>query len=349
MRVGNDVFKEDMKRICFSTVIPWENLVGKHVLVTGATGLLGYSLINSLLFYGSIHNVPLYIYAVARNKEKFEKKYERQIKDYSNLFFIESDVRSNLDIKDNIDYIIHAASETRSQSFIEQPVETIETAVYGTKNLLELAREKKVKGFLYLSTMEVYGYPSKGHKVKESDVCSIEPLRIRNSYPMGKLMCENLCCAYMQEYEIPVKILRLTQTFGPGIDYDDKRVFAEFARCAVEHRTIVLHTEGKTSRSYLYTADAVTAMLITLLKGKNGQAYNVANEKTYCTIREMAEIVAQIGNLKVEIEKTDITAFGYADTLYMDLDTSLLEGLGWKANYGLKEMYERMIEGMGVK
>ena len=144
-------------------------------------------------------------------------------------------------------------------------------------------------------------------------------------------------------------ILRATQTFGPGVRYDDGRVFAQFMRCAVENTDIVLKSAGLTERSYLYTADAVSAILVSLLKGKPGQAYTVANSDTYCSIKDMAQMVANEisgGNIKVVFDiAEDIESLGYAGTFYMDLDVKKIEELGWSPNVALKAMFERMIEG----
>lgn len=107
-------------------------------------------------------------------------------------------------------------------------------------------------------------------------------------------MAECLCASYAKEYQVPVRIARLSQTFGPGVDYNDGRVFAEFVRCAVEKRNIVLHTQGNTVRSYCYTKDAVSALLHILLKGTDGEAYNVTNMDTAVSIREMADLVCDI-------------------------------------------------------
>ena len=146
------------------------------------------------------------------------------------------------------------------------------------------------------------------------------------------------------------RVLRLTQTFGPGVDYQDARVFAEFARCVIEGKNIVLKTKGETKRNYLYTADAVTAILIVLLEGKIGEAYNAANEQTYCSIYDMAVLAAEhcaAGRISVEVQgEKNAEALGYAPTLHMNLDTGKLRALGWKASCTLPEMFDRMIEDM---
>ena len=167
---------------------------------------------------------------------------------------------------------------------------------------------------------------------------------------MGKIATEALCYGYYAQYGIPTVVLRATQTFGPGVKYDDGRVFAQFMRCAMEKKDIVLRSLGLTERFYLYTADAVSAILLCLLKGEGGEAYTVANPETYCSISDMAKMVAQEladGEISVQFDVADdISKLGYAETLYMDLDVSKIGNLGWKPQYGLMEMFTRMMRGM---
>mgnify|MGYP002228044943 CR=1 FL=1 len=107
----------------------------------------------------------------------------------------------------------------------------------------------------------------------------------------SKRAAENLCVSYHSEYQVPVKAVRLAQTFGPGIPRDDVRLFAALARNAVAGKDFVMKTTGESTRMYSYTADAVSAILTVLVAGENGVSYNVANPSTYSSIREMADMV----------------------------------------------------------
>lgn len=320
--------QKDLEQIAAAEFIPWDKLQGKTVLVTGATGLIGYALATGLLYANQSRKLDVKVIALVRDLTRAQQRFGEWTED-KNLRFVIGSVEDLAEIDGSVDYIIHCASQTTSKMFVQQAVETIHTAVYGTDRLLRLAKEKNASGFVYLSSMEVYGHPARGHKVKESDIGAFSPMDLRNSYPIGKQLCENLCCAYAAEYGVPAMIVRLTQTFGAGVNYNDTRVFAEFARCVLERRDIVLKTKGETERSYLYTTDAVTAILTVLLKGKSGQAYNAADESTYCSIAEMAERVAKMGGVQVRFELQDRKSLGYPDTVYVDLDTSLLRELGW--------------------
>lgn len=316
--------------------------------VTGAAGLIGSTLVKYLIDCCERENADYKVIALVRSTDKAQKVFG----DYYNsehMTIVQGNVEKLQNIECDIDYIIHGANPTSSKYFVENPVETLHTAICGTENLLKLAVNKKVKGFIFLSTMETYGIPQKGEKITEDDSGKFNTMVARNCYPLSKQICENMCFAYYSEYGVPIKIARLTQTFGPGVSYNDGRVFAEFARCAIEHRNIILKTKGETERSYLYTEDAVSAILTILFNGENGQAYSVANEDTYCSIYEMAIMVANKYGIKVEVHEQDVATQGYASTLYMDLDTSKLQGLGWRPEVGLEAMYSRMIDSMKIK
>jgi len=254
---------------------------------------------------------------------------------------------NRLEVKEKIDYIVHLASPTSSRFFSENPVDTMTVNIEGTRAVLELARNQSVEKVIFSSSMEVYGIPEKGHKVTEVDIGRFQTTNPRNSYPIAKIACEALCHSYFAQYAVPATVLRFTQTFGPGVKYEDGRIFAYFMRCVIEKKDIVLKTAGLTERSYLYTADAVSAILVALLKGKTGEAYTAANPDTYCSIREMAEMAAgelAKGRIKVVYDiAEDVAKLGYAQTLYMDLNTDKLEQLGWKPDVNLQSAFSRMI------
>lgn len=321
-----------------------EELAGRTVFVTGATGLIGRSLIWALLDLSARLSPHIRIVALVRDEKKALRVFDGRCGD---IELAVGDVARLPDIGGSVDYIVHAAGMTASRAFVERPVETISTAVDGTRSVLELARAKRVRSMVYLSSMEVYGAPLSGAKIAETSGAELDTMTARSSYPESKRLCETLCRAYADEYGVEARVIRLTQTLGPGAEYDDARVVAEFARCAAEGRDIVLRTAGETKRSYLYTADAASAILTVLLRGEKGEAYNAANESTYCSIREMAELVASkcaAGRIKVVYGGADSAMErGYAPVLELDLDTSRLRALGWQPTVGLEEAFSALI------
>jgi nucleoside-diphosphate-sugar epimerase len=316
------------------------------VLVTGATGLIGRPLVKTLLWYGMEHGAELRVLGLTRDRTRARAAFAGALRAGAPLTLVEGEVET-LRLDEPVDLIVHGASVTSSHDFVAHPVKTIQTALKGTERVLEIAHERDAS-LAYLSSMEVYGAPDGSRRITESDFEGFDPMLVRSSYPEGKRMAEAMCAAYAQDLGVHAKVLRLTQTFGPGVAHDDGRVFASFARSAVEGRDIVLHTAGETERSYLYTADAVTAILTVLLKGQDGQAYNAANEESYCSIRSMADLVARTcgpAPVAVRVEAQGGTS-AYAPTLKMDLDTAKLQALGWRPTVGLEEMYGRMIAAM---
>lgn len=342
------VLQEDLEVIADSS-LSFDKLKNSAVLVTGATGLVGVSLVRALLCINRKHHRNIRILAMIRNQEKAEKIYGDLLK-REELKLIIGDINQKIRIEERVDYIIHCASVTASKMMVSQPVETLITSIEGTKNLLDLAAEKKVQSFVYVSSMEMYGtFEKADHEITEKDLGYIDPLKIRSNYPESKRLCENMCIAYMAEYNVPVKIARLAQTFGAGILPGENRVFAQFARSAMNGEDIVLHTKGLSEGNYCYTRDAVLGLFTILLEGENGEAYNVANPDSHTTIADMAQMVCEKigdGKMKVVFDIPESNTYGYAADTKMKLNSDKLQLLGWKPEIGLEEAYRRLIECM---
>lgn len=309
-------------------------------LITGATGLIGSSLIHCLL---ALHK-DVQIVAPVRNIEKAKQKFEQQ--ELENISLIECDlVKFDYDSLDAVDYIVHCAAPTSSKFFVEHPVDTFSSIYDVTRALLDFASRKKVKGFVYLSSLEVYGEITDDSKmVTEGIQGYLDPLSVRSSYPMAKRATENLCCLYAAQYGVPVKIARLTQTTGAGIAKDDNRVIAQFARLAANGQDIVLHTSGESARPYCYTMDSVSGILFILLRGQSGEAYNVANESSYISARGMAEFIKKNCNSDIKVRVELNSNMGYAPVSKLRLSSANLCSLGWEPRYDLKRIFDRLIE-----
>ena len=340
---NDSILQEDLEYLVKN--FDFSSLFRSSILVTGATGLIGSQLIKLFLCLNRIKNAGITIYALIRDDGKARKIFNAV---YEKINFIIGDIKDTPPIAGGIDYIIHGASITASKTFIEKPVETIDTAYIGTHTMLELAKSKQVKGFVYLSSMEVFGVTD-SKEVKENDYGYIDILNPRSSYSESKRMCECLCVCYAGEYNVPVKIARLVQVLGAGVDYNDTRVAAQFSRSVIEERDIILKTEGKTRRPCLYTRDALAGICAVLLKGNIGEAYSLANTDTTATIRETAEmIVDKIANNSIKVVLDIDVPAEYAPNLNLNLNLNLnrVKSLGWEAKIGLEEAYRRTIESM---
>lgn len=301
-------------------------------LVTGSTGLVGSAVVRALAAHGER------VLATARNAGKAERLFAG----LPGVEIAAWDVLRPAEIPGDVDYIVHAAAETASRSMVERPVETMAVTVDGTRHALELAREKRAKGMVFLSSMEVYGAPQEDVLLTESAIGPLDPLAPRSSYPLAKRMAEGLCAAFAREHGVPVRIARLAQVIGETVSEDDHRVIAQFARAVRAGEDLVLHTDGSSARCYCAVADAVRAILLLLERGDPGAAYNVADASSFCSIRELAErLCAAHPPSRVVIDP--VPGMGYAPTCKLRLSTSRLEALGWTAQVGLDEALERLL------
>lgn len=314
------------------------NIKKKKILVTGATGLVGSAILRKLVIEDNSVICPI------RNKEKAKELFDEDI--YNKVCWTEMPLETYLkDMEEHFDYIIHCASPTASKYFVSNPVETLSFNISTTTAIMGYARKHNVKGVLFLSSLESYGTVLDGETIINEDYQGyVNPLEVRSSYNMAKRTCECMCHAYSQEYGVPVKIVRLTQIISSKVAEEDMRVYAQFARSAAKGEDIVLHTEGTSARQYVYIEDAVDALITVLLKGRSGEAYNVANEDTYISVKDMADFVQKNFNPKhkVVIQKRD--DMGYAPVTKLRLCTRKLRDLDWSPKYGLYEMYDALIK-----
>lgn len=341
----NQFVVEDLKNVATDKVIPWDKLDNKSVLVTGATGLIGSLVVKALLYFADANGRNITVGAFIRNADKADKVLGNLKTDHDNLVYEIGDLSKEFNLSRKYDFIVHTASATGSKDFIERPVETILTTVESTKNFLKYAHENKIDSMVYISSMEVYG-EIPHETVKEEDFGLLNWMNLRSSYPQSKRLAETLCLSYCSEYGVPVKIVRPTLTFGPGVSKEDNRVFAQFARAVINRTDITLLTKGGTKRDYLHTADAVRGILSILLLGKDGEAYNLSNQDSYCTIYEMAQMCCGLANNEISV-KFDLDpekSKCYPKEQKIQLDNSKYLALNHSENSSLEDVYRKLIE-----
>jgi nucleoside-diphosphate-sugar epimerase len=309
----------------------------KAILITGATGMIGSAIADTLLYLKTEKNFNIQIYLAGRNQEKIEKrffKYQKE-KDYIFVQFDAINI-SSFDIK--IDYIIHAASNADPFSFNKEPVETILANINGLYSLLQTAKKQKSLRLLYISSSEVYGQKMTVQSYREDDYGFVDILNPRSCYPNSKRAAETLCVAYQKEYKVDTVIVRPGHIYGPTMTSSDSRASSQFPRDVIEGHNIVMKSLGTQLRSYCYVLDCVSAIITVLLNGNSGEAYNISNKNSIVSIREMAEAFAKAGNVILKIGKpSDEEKKGYNPMSNSSLDSTRLEKLGWKPLFDLMD------------
>ena len=345
-----EIVKNDIQRI-IDTPLSWNKLRDKTVLITGATGFIGSFLIHSLLKKGEKDGLNIKVLALVRNKQRgidaFGEYYEKGLLD-----FVVQDVCEPIVTDKKADYIIHCASNAAPREYSMYPVETMKTNFYGTMNLLDYAKSVDAEGFLYVSTIEIYGTTHGLDRIGEDNYGEIDAMKVRSCYPLSKKGCETLTVSYADEYGLPVKIGRLSYIFGPGMKQGDSKIVAVFPKCIADGENIVMKSKGEQLRSYTYVSDAITALITILLDGETGEAYNIASKKCITTIAGIAHTLVDSypeKGLKVIFDlPSEQEAKGFSLIENAVLDSEKLEALGWESQVdlvtGLKNVVSEQVE-----
>ena len=321
-------------------------LKNKTILITGATGMIGSYFVNTLIVANEKYQMNINILALVRNKNKFAN----YILNNPKVTILEQDVIKPINYDGPIDYIIHAASPASPKLMKDYPYETNIANTIGTYNTLNLALEKKSLGYLFVSSREIYGQPQEKQDIFTEDgpLGQVNPLIPRNGYAEGKKAAENMCISAKSEYGLNVKVVRLAHTYGPGMSIDDGRVQADFLKNVLNHENIIMKSTGASVRTYTYVSDAINAMFKVLLSSEEA-VYNISDENSKVTIKQLAEILAEISedNIKVimDIPKEELNKGGNSVfTLGILSSKKIREELNWKPMYDIRNGFLRTID-----
>lgn len=345
----DNIILQDMENI-YARDLSYDVLRGKSILITGATGMLASYVVYFLLWLNERHDYKIKIIALVRNQEKCRMRFGKYMdKEYFSVR--EDDICTPLQIDGSIDYIIHAASLASPQYYGRCPVEVAAPNVLGTYHLLQLAREKQSQGVLFFSSGDIYGeMPADIGAFIEDEKGKMDPLAPHSCYGESKRMGENFCVSFAREYGVPARIVRIGHTYAPTMDVEnDPRVFASFMKCLIANEDIVMLSDGRAMRPFCYVADAVAAFFLVLLKGKNGEAYNVCNDQQLLSILELAEILVSLmpeKNLKVVRKHRSENDF-YMENVINKANcpsSEKLRSLGWEIQFGVRSGFLRVLQ-----
>lgn len=335
------LYKEDIQNVINS--IDVKVFEKKKILITGATGLIGTFLIDVLMFLKVDKGVDIEIFALSRSKNRALKRLGEYFDDEM-FHFLEQDIKDELpDIQ--LDYIIHGASNAHPLSYASDPVGTIMTNINGTLNVLSKARDCGAQ-VVFLSTVEIYGENKEDIKLfSENDTGFLNLNTARSCYPESKRTSEALCQSFYVQYGVRVKILRLCRIFGPTMIEADSKASAQFLKNAKKGENIILKSEGNQYFSYCYVADAVSAILYVMDKGRDCFPYNLANVDCNIHLKDFAELVAKTCGRQVGFDlPTDAEKEGFSGSTVALLNNNRLLHLGWKPYYKIEDAILRTIK-----
>lgn len=343
---NNPIVQEDMKQMA-QTPSAWHLLNGKTVLVAGATGMLATYITYFLCYLRKECGVNVRVVALCRTKSMANALFSEF---YSESWFnmILQDICEPIHYLHRVDYIFHLAGNASPFFIKNDPVGIMKSNLLGTYNILEFARDKKTEKIVFTSTREVYGKNEDVAMLSENDYGSVNPLEDRACYPESKRAAETMFRSYFLQYGINFNAVRIAHSYGPGMKLaNDGRVMADLMNNVVNGEDIVLKSYGTAERAFIYNTDTVLAMFSVLFSGKEGEAYNIANETEPIAIRELAAILTSLRKdkeLHVVFDIPQKSSSAYTNYIRSGLSTKAIEGLGWKPKVSLVDGINRTIK-----
>ncbi len=338
------LYKEDLNYIT-TLLLPWDKLRNKSILISGATGLVGSFLVDALMLKNKT-GLNCKVFALSRNATNASFRFVEWNKNPL-LEYIPYDIRLPF-AKDDIgtvDFVVHMASNTHPMLYSTDPIGTIATNIIGVQNMLDFAVTHNATRFAFTSSNEIYGENRGDVELFDENYCGyINCNTMRAGYPESKRCGEALCQAYKTQKDLDVVIPRITRTYGPTMSDNDTKAASQFIKKGLAGENIVLKSAGTQFYSYTYMTDAVSGLLYVLLKGENGEAYNIADEASDIMLKDFASTIADLLKTKVVYEMPDaVEAAGYSKATKARLNGSKLKKLGWSAKYDIRSGIERTI------
>ncbi|MFA6077248.1 MAG: NAD-dependent epimerase/dehydratase family protein [Candidatus Paceibacterota bacterium] len=287
-----------------------KNFSKKTILITGANGFIGRSLVYFFIYLNENFSTNIKLILIAK-EAKFDSKISNLIKN-KKLKFIKHDILKKTSINEKIDYVFHLAAVISPKFNSTNPVEALKINVIGTENILDALKNIKITKFLYFSSAGVYGNPDKKNiPTKEEFNGNVSPVSFRSCYAEGKRAGEACTMAYFRQYNLPINIVRPAHMYGPLMRLNEDVTINYFLNCGLAKKDIVLQTKGQDTRSFCYITDVLSIVLLVSLMAKSGEIFNISNEKAEVKIIDLAELICKIfdNKIKVKIQEKSKTNF----------------------------------------
>lgn len=291
---------DELRQVVHQNRALFAGLGGASILITGATGWFGVWLVDLLFTADTILGLGIRITALSREPQRFLRRFPGFGGD-SRMTWIKGDVRQFETGRYSFSHIIHAATDTSIQATPDAAARLLETIVEGTRRVLAAAG-RQCRSVLMLSSGAIYGPASTGcDRFVESGPVSADPAWVQSTYAAGKRAAEQLG-ALSVSAGVPVRIARCFAFVGPHMPFDGHFAVGNFIADAVSGRPILVKSDGRSQRSYLYMTDLMRALLMILCEGGVGRPYNVGSDQAV-SIEALAHCVNRVvGGVGVKIE-----------------------------------------------
>ena len=266
-----------------------------NIVITGGSGFVGSYLCENLINDG--HKIIVIDNLLTGSKENINNLIGNE-----NFSFIEQDVQDHIEIKDDVDYVLHFASAASPKAYTEHPVNTLKAGSVGTINTLGLAKKHDAE-YLLASTSEVYGDPLISPQ-NEEYWGNVNPNGERSMYDEAKRFAEAAVATYSRSYDLKTKIVRIFNTYGPRMQLNDGRVVTNFIVQALRNENITIYGDGSQTRSFSYVEDTV-AGIISLMNSNEYDVFNIGNPNEM-TVGQLAEKIIELTDSTSEIKYLEL-------------------------------------------
>lgn len=298
------IIQEDINTITEAIAPEAAPLAGKTLLISGGAGFLGryfldvFRALNARVLAQPVRVISVDNYITGERDGVFG------VNDDPHVLSLWADVTQPLPVREPVHFIIHAAGLASPVYYQRYPLETIESAVTGAKNLLELGRKNPLESFLLFSSSEIYGDPdSQSVPTPETYCGNVSSIGPRACYDESKRLAETLSLVYHQQFGTPVRIVRPFNVYGPGMKPDDRRVIPTFALKTLRGEMLPVHGDGHQTRTFCYITDATVGFLKALLRGTAGQAYNIGNDDLEVSMGTLADLFVSLLPTGARVER----------------------------------------------
>lgn len=341
----SEIITEDCMQVVKNQETNLELLKNSSILITGGTGFMGTWIFELISFLNENYNFNTHQYLLSRKPLNFYEKVTN-LKNRSDVTLIEKDIRSLVDIPNDVQWIIHAAASPDSRMHASEPLKVIDTIVNGTNCLLDCAsRLPDLKRIINISSGNIYGsHIGDVYGTSEEDYGALDSSLFNSAYPESKRVAETICSVYRNQHRLPIINIRPFAFIGPYQALDRPWAINNFIRDGFFGDSIRILGDGKTVRSYMYPSDMAWWILNILTRGKTGLNYNVGSPESI-TLLDLAEKISSnfpkrpqiIKGLSYDKNSRNSTFVPNVDLVYkslglsitIDLDTAIKRTILW--------------------